>query len=74
MKLRTDNRGRLNGRGMLKRNATYEAKEDGARITLVEVPKGAIKTRLVRRNGRTYLNTNRPITNEDVAAAMADFP
>ena len=37
MKLRTDNRGRLYGRDVLKPNTDYQAETDGNRIVLVEL-------------------------------------
>jgi len=41
-------------------------------IELVE--KTSPKARLVRRNGRTFLETSRVITNEDVHREMENFP
>lgn len=70
VKLRTDSQRRLYGRDLLK------ADTDGAgRITLVELaPKEAPRAKLVRHGSRTYLQSSRQITNEDVQKAMADFP
>jgi hypothetical protein len=34
----------------------------------------APRARLVRRNGRTYLESDKVITNEDVRKALEDFP
>jgi hypothetical protein len=76
MKLRTDGQRRLYGRDLLKADTIYEAETDGAgRITLVELaPKEAPRAKLVRRGGRTYLQSSRQITNEDVQKVMAEFP
>jgi hypothetical protein len=76
MKLVSDQRCRIQSRELLKANTPYDAviASDG-RIVLTElVPKQIPLARLVRRNGRTYLETNHPITNEDVAAVVSQFP
>jgi len=76
MKLRTDNQRRLYGRDVLKPDTIYEAEIDGAgRITLVELaPKESPQAKLVRRGRKTYLQTARPLTNEDVRKVMDQFP
>jgi hypothetical protein len=76
VKLRTDKQRRLYGRDLLKADTVYEAESDGSgRITLVELaPKDARRAKLVRRGGRTYLQSDRKLTNEDIAAVMAQFP
>lgn len=76
MKLRTDSQRRLYGRDLLKADTIYEAEMDGSgRITLIELaPKQAPRAKLIRRRGRTYLASGRELTNEDVAAVMAQFP
>jgi hypothetical protein len=76
MKVRTDKQHRLYGRAFLKADTVYEAEADGSgRITLIELaPRQAPRAKLVRRRGRTYLKSSREVTNEDVAAAMAQFP
>ena len=76
MKLRTDSQCRLGGREVLKPDTIYEAEIDGAgRITLVEsAPREVPRATLSRRGGRTYLQSNRQLTNEDVRKAMGQVP
>lgn len=76
VKLRTDSQRRLYGRDILKADTIYEANTDGSgRITLVELaPKEAPRAKLVRRGGKTYLQSSRPITNEDIRKVMDEFP
>ncbi len=76
MKLVSDQRCRIQSRELLKANTPYDAEvaSDG-RIVLTElVPKQVLPARLVRKNDRTYLETSHTITNEDVAAVIAQFP
>lgn len=76
MKLRTDRQRRLYGREVLKPDTIYEAETDGSgRITLVELaPKESPRAKLVRRGGRTYLQSTRQLTDEDVRKVMEQFP
>jgi len=76
MKLRTDSQRRLYGRGMLKPDTIYEAETDGSgRITLIELaPKESQRAKLVRRGRRTYLQTTRQLTDDDVRKVMDQFP
>ena len=79
MKLTADSKGRLGSRKLFPPGSSFEAEKDPAtgRVVLVELvakePK-APKVKLVRRNGFTYLKSDRAITSEDVACAMEDFP
>jgi hypothetical protein len=43
-------------------------------MKLMIVQEDAHKARLLRRNGRTRLISDRQFTNEDVQKALADFP
>jgi hypothetical protein len=76
MKLVTDDRCRLQSRDLLKPNTPYDGEKDPAgRVILVELgPVSPEKARLVRRNGRTCLVSDRELTNEDVQKALAEFP
>lgn len=76
MKLRTDSQRRLYGRDLLKADTIYEAETDSlGRITLVELaPKETPPAKLIRRGGRTFLQSSRQITNEDVRKVMDEFP
>ena len=71
MKLVSDQRCRIQSRELLKANTPYDAEiASGGRIVLTElVPKQIPPARLVRKSGRTCLETSRPITNEGVASA-----
>lgn len=76
MRVSTDDRCRLQSRELFKPNTRYEGEiaPDG-RVLLVElVEKTAPKARLVRRNGRTLIETSKTITNEDVQRVMETFP
>jgi hypothetical protein len=75
VKLKADNQGRIACREFFPPKAAFEVtrQSDGS-IRVVELVESKPKSRLVRRKGRTYIETDRPITNEDVAAAMAEFP
>ena len=73
MKLVSDQRCRIQSRELIKADTTYDAEiaSDG-RIVLTElVPKQIPMARLVKKNGRTYLESSHPITNEDVAAVVS---
>lgn len=76
MKLRTDNRARLDGRDVLKPNTDYQAETEGNRIVLVEMVSkeaGIPKARLVKVGGR-LLAAGASMTNEDTQQVMAEFP
>jgi len=76
MRVSTDDRCRIQSRELFKPNTRYEGEfaADGS-IRLIEwVEKQTPKARLVRRKGRTFLESARPITNEDVAAVLEVFP
>lgn len=76
MRVSTDDRCRLQSRELFKPNTRYEGEfaADGS-IRLVElVEKRAPKARLVRRKGRTFLESDSEITSADVAAVMEVFP
>lgn len=74
MKLRTDNRARLDGRDVLKPNTDYQAETEGNRIVLVEVAETEVpKAHLVKVGGR-LLAVGAKVTNEDTQKAMAEFP
>jgi hypothetical protein len=49
--------------------------DDSGRVTLTPVTQAALKpARLIRRDGRSYLVNDLPITDEDVQRAMENFP
>ncbi len=76
MKLRTDNRARLDGRDVLKPNTDYQAETEGNRIVLVEMVSqetGIPKARLVKVGGK-LLAAGSKVTNQDTQKVMADFP
>jgi len=76
VKLRTDNRARLDGRNVLKPNTDYKAETEGDRIVLVEViskEDRVPKAHLIKVAGR-LLATGAKVTNEDTQKAMAEFP
>jgi hypothetical protein len=76
MKLTVDAHSRIASPELFRPKAAYDATKlpDGT-IQLVElVPEVNPRPRLIRRDGHTYLQSDQPITNEDVAAAMAAFP
>lgn len=76
MKLVSDHRCRIQSRALLKANTPYDAEiaPDG-RIVLTELVQKQIPVaKLVRKNGRTYLETSQTLTHEDVAAVIAQFP
>lgn len=76
MKLKADNQGRIACRELFPPQTAFEvSRQPDGSIRVVElVEKPARKSRLVRVNGRTLIETDQPITNEDVAAALTDFP
>jgi len=74
MKLRTDNRSRLDGRDVLKPNTDYQAETEGNRIVLMELSEASVpKARLVKVGGR-LLASGAKVTNEDAQKVMAEFP
>jgi hypothetical protein len=77
VKLRTDNRGRLYGRDVLKPNTEYQAETDGNRIVLVElVPAEAKEAPLVKliRSPEGYLMLSPAdaarVSKEDIRRAV----
>lgn len=76
VKLTTDERGRLGSRDLFKPNTSYDGqKTPSGQIVFVElVPRRPPQARLVRRGGRTYIESDHQVTNEDTAAVMAEFP
>jgi hypothetical protein len=76
MKLIADNEGKIGCRELFTPRSTFDASRqpDGS-IRIVElVDKAASRARLVRRDGRTYLETDHPVTNDDTQAIMSQFP
>lgn len=76
MRVSTDDRCRMQSRELFKPNTRYEGEiaPDG-RVLLVElVEKTAPQAKLVRRNGRTLIESPKTITNEDVQRVMETFP
>ena len=76
MRLSSDDRCRLQSRELFKPNTRYEGEvaADGS-IRIVElVEKLVPQARLVRRCGRTFLESHKEITSADVAAVMEVFP
>ena len=58
-----------------KPHQVYAYEFSGGRVTLTPVePVQAKPAKLVRRNGRTYLTTDRTITQEEVRKLMDEFP
>ena len=74
MKLRTDNRARLDGRDVLKPNTDYQAETEGNRIVLVEVAEAGVPTARLVKVGDRLLAVGAKVTNEDTQQAMAEFP
>ena len=72
----TDDRCRLQSRELLEPNTPYNGEQDGSgRIVLVKlVSDPSSKARLVRREKRTLLVSDRELTNADVQKVMAEFP
>jgi hypothetical protein len=53
----------------------YAYQTDGKRITLTLIePVRQPQARIVKVRGRKYLTSDRPVTNEDTQAVMANFP
>jgi hypothetical protein len=76
MKLIADNEGKIGCRELFTPRRTFDASRqaDGS-IRIVElVDKAASRARLVRRDSRTYLETDHPVTNDDTQATMSQFP
>lgn len=76
MKLTADSEGRLGCRELFAPKKTFDATRppDGS-IRVVEVAeRPSSQARLVRRDGRTYLEADHPVSNEDVQAIMSEFP
>jgi hypothetical protein len=76
MKLIADNEGKIGCRELFTPRRTFDAtrQPDGS-IRIVElVDNAASRARLVRFDGRTYLETDHPVTNEDAQAIMSQFP
>jgi hypothetical protein len=76
MKLTADDQGRIGCRELFTPRKTFDAtrQPDGA-IRVVEVVEELPRrARLVRRDGRTYLESDRPVTNADTQAVMSQFP
>ena len=76
VKLRADKRGRISCREFFPPEAMFEVKRqpDGSVLLVELVEKRVPRAKLVRRNGSTYIDSDRIITNEDVAKALEDFP
>jgi hypothetical protein len=76
MKLMSDDRCRVQSKDLFKPNTPYDGEKltDG-RIMFVElVPKETARAKLVRRDGRTYLMSEKKLTHEDVVVALTQFP
>ena len=79
MKLVADSKGRITSREYFPPGTAFEAVKDAStgRVTLVElVPKEetAPKVRLERKKGRTFLRSDRALTQQDVKRALEEFP
>jgi len=79
MRLTADSKGRLGSRELFPPGKSFEAEKDPAtgRVVLVELaPKEAMppKVKLVRRAGRTLLQSDRQLGASDVAKALEEFP
>jgi hypothetical protein len=76
MKLVADEQGRIGCRELFHPRHVFDAaKQPDGSIRVVEVAEnGAPRAKLVRRGNRTYLESERIVTNEDVEAAMSQFP
>lgn len=75
MKLKADNDGRIGCRELFTPQKTFDAtrQPDGS-IRIVELIEKPAHARLVRRNGRTYLESEHPVTNQDTEAILSQFP
>jgi hypothetical protein len=73
--LKVDDDGRVALPGV-KPGTKFAYSNDGnGTLTLTEVVEmQPARARLVRRNGRTYVESDSVITNEDVRKALEDFP
>jgi hypothetical protein len=78
MRLTADNQGRLACPELFPPGTTFDAEQDAAgQIVLKEkvVQTGdSSQVRLVRRNGRTMLVSDRKLSNEDTQRVMETFP
>jgi hypothetical protein len=76
VKLRSDKEGRIACGEFFPPQTTFDvSKQPDGSFRLVELAeRNAPRARLVRRNGRTYLESDKIITNEDVQRAMEEFP
>jgi hypothetical protein len=76
MRLTADDQGRLGCRELFAPRKTFDASRqpDGSIrvVELIESP--AKRPRLARRDGRTYLESDNKVTNEDTQAIMSQFP
>ena len=75
MKLMADDKGRLGCRELFPPLKTFDAtrQPDGS-IRVIEVTEPTQPARLVRRDGRTFLESEHTITNADTEAVMNQFP
>lgn len=78
MILTADNKGRIAARDLFPPGATFDAsRTSGGQVVLVPMvkkPDVAPIVKLVRKDGRTRLVSDRTITSADVANALLDFP
>lgn len=76
MKLTADDQGRLGCRELFPPRKTFDAtrQPDGSIRVVQLVEASARRARLVRRGGRTYLEGDHQVTNEDTQAVMGQFP
>jgi hypothetical protein len=76
MKLTADSEGKLVCPELFSPLKTFDAtrQADGS-IRIVELPeKLPFRARLVRQHGRTYLDSDHPVSNQDTQALISQFP
>jgi len=76
MRLTADDKGRLTSKEAFPPGTTFSVtiEPDGSRRLVELVEKSSPPARLVRRQGRTYLETSHRITNLDVQRELEAFP
>lgn len=75
MNLTADDKGRLTCRELFEPGTIYAANRDGDRVVLTRLESArAPRVKLQRREGRTFLVSDRMVTLEDVQHELEHFP
>ena len=76
MRVIADSKGRITARDVFRPGAAFDLQSapDGAYRIVELVEKKTPRAKLVRRNGRTFLESGKTFTNTDVQKALEDFP